>query len=173
MLSCLIRCVSGTVLMIIAAFSVVQGRLCAVCWRYQCGNCPSLNRHAALQMWLSRGPWDRVSMDILGPLPRAARTKTYILVVTDTLIKCVEAFPISDLDTRTSLELRVREIICQFGLPKILLLDQKRSFEAQVMKDMSEALGVQKTQSAPYHSQGNSYVERLNRIQEKYVQSDS
>ena len=108
-------------------------------------------------------------MDILGPLPRTARKNKYILVPTDTFTKFIKAFPILDLEAQTSTDVIVREIICSYGLPRILHSDQGRSFEAQVMKAMCEALGVQKSRAAPYHPQGNSCVERFNRTLENML----
>ena len=82
---------------------------CAACRRCQSRKGPSRKKRAALQIWLSRGTWDKVSMDILGPLPRTARKNKYILVGTDTFTKFVEAFPIPDLEAQTSTDVIVRE----------------------------------------------------------------
>ena len=73
---------------------------CAACRQCQQWKGPSRKKRTALQIWLSHGPWDKVFMDILGPLPRTARKNKYILVVMDTFTKFVEAFPIPDLEAQ-------------------------------------------------------------------------
>ena len=74
-----------------------------------------------------------------------------------------QAFHIPDLEAQTSTDVIVRETICRYGLPRILHFDQGESFEAQVMKAMSETLGIQKSWAACCHPQGNSCVDRFNR----------
>ena len=52
-------------------------------------------------------------MDILGPFPISSLGNRYLLIVTDCFTKWVEAFPLSNMGTKTIAEVFVREIICR------------------------------------------------------------
>ena len=57
-------------------------------------------------------PFERVHMDILGPFSISSLGNKYVLDVTDCFTKWVEAFPLSNMRTKTIAEVFVREIVC-------------------------------------------------------------
>ena len=68
-----------------------------------CMKCPNCNQHkhtksnrAPMQPIYMGEPFETVSMDIIGPLPRAERGNRYILTVVDQFTKHVEAYPLND-----------------------------------------------------------------------------
>ena len=104
----------------------------------------------------------RVTMDILGPLPVTARENKYVLVVGDYFTKWVEAYPMPNMEAKTVAELFVNQFIARFGVPDILHTDQGRNFESVLMKETCQLLEVQKTRTSPYHPQSDGLIERFN-----------
>ena len=108
-------------------------------------------------------PMQRVAMDILGPLPETPRGNKYILVIGEYFTKWKEAFPLKDTEALTIAKVFVNEFVCRFGVPDSLHTDQGRNFEAKVLKEVCQLLGVKKTRTTPYHPQSDGLVERFNR----------
>merc|ERR1711893_274924 len=70
-------------------------------WVRKCKECqqrksPAHAKRAKLVTYQSGGPWERVAMDVLGPLPATPGGNKFILVVMDYYTKWVEVFPMKD-----------------------------------------------------------------------------
>ena len=92
-------------------------------------------------------------LDILVPLPETPRGNKYILVIGEYFTKWKEAFPLKDTEALTIAKVFVNEFVCRFGVPDSLHTDQGRNFEAKVLKEVCQLLGVKKTRTTPYHPQ--------------------
>eukprot|EP00731_Ephydatia_muelleri_P009146 Em0004g1484a len=124
---------------------------------------PSHKARAPMEISQTLRPMQRVAMDILGPLPETLRGNKYILVVGEYFTKWKEAFPLKDTEALTIAKVFVNEFVCRFGVPDSLHTDQGRNFEAKVLKEVCQLLGVKKTRTTPYHPQSDGLVERFNR----------
>jgi hypothetical protein len=78
-------------------------------------------------------PLDRLSSDILGPLPETPRGNKYILTVTDHFTNWVEILPIADLTASTTARVILNEVISRYGCPDSILTDQGRNYESQTL----------------------------------------
>lgn len=108
-------------------------------------------------------PMDRVSVDILGPLPETPDGNKYILTVTDHFTNWVEAIPLPNQTAITVANALLKEVISRFGCPATLHSDQGTNFESQILHEMCEFFHIKKTRSSPRHPQGNGKTERFNR----------
>lgn len=108
-------------------------------------------------------PFEKISWDIMGPLPVTHDGNKYILVVTDLFTKWVEAFPLKETSSVTLAKVLVDEVICRFGVPKSIHSDQGANFCSEVIVTMCKMLNIERTQTSAYHPQGNGQVERFNR----------
>ncbi len=121
-------------------------------------------------------PMELWAMDILGPLPLTARGNQYILVMSDHFTKWVEAVPLANQRANTVAKAFVDEVVTRHGVPRKILTDQGRNFEAELMRQVLHLLGVEKLRTSPYHPQTDGQVERLNRtlkgILTAYVNKD-
>jgi hypothetical protein len=65
----------------------------------------------------------RIAMDIVGPLPKTTSRNKYILVAIDHYSKWCEAKTIVDHVAKTTSKLLEDDIICRYGVPKFVLIN--------------------------------------------------
>jgi len=113
-----------------------------------------------LQIYNVGLPFQRVQMDVLGPLPKTYSGNRFVLVIVDCFTKWVEAFPIRNIKAKTIAEVFVREIISRHGVPSEIHTDQGRNFESKLFLELAELLGIKKTKTTALHPQSDGQVER-------------
>ena len=109
------------------------------------------------------GPCRWWHMDVVGPLVKSKAGNRYLLVLTDPFSKWPEAFAMPDQTAKTTADKIYQGIVCRYGVPEGLHADQGRNFEAQLMKELCQRLGIKRTRSSPFNPQGNGQAERTNR----------
>jgi len=143
-------------------------------WIKKCDRClkakgPNRKTRSAMKKYISGAPFERIAMDILGPLPVSNRGNKYLLVVMDYFSKWPEVYPISDMETQTIVDVFVKNWVTRFGTPMELHSDQGRSFVSRVFEGVCKTLGIYKTKTTPMHPQSDGMVERFNRTIEEYL----
>lgn len=134
----------------------------------QCDICstikgPTKKPKAPLGNMSTGAPWDRLSVDIMGPFPESSRGNKYVMVVTDYFTKWVEIFAIPDQQAETCADILLNEVFARYGCPYDLHSDQGRNFISAVFVELCKILEIRKTRTSPYHPSGNGQVERFNR----------
>ena len=129
-----------------------------------CGGCQhaarNTNAKAPLQpLPCVSEPFEKVTFDLVGPLPRTCSGFKYILTMMCLFTKYPEAIPLKRVDTETVLDAMV-EIFSRHGLPKIILTDQGSVFMSKLTSQLWETLGVHKVRTSPYHPQSDGALER-------------
>lgn len=130
-----------------------------------CGSRKAVGKHwqAPLQSVVASRPYERVALDILGPLPETPKDNKYIVVIGDYFSKWTEAFPLPNQEAETVAKLLVEQWVCRFGAPRIIHTDQGRNFESRLFKEVCQLLNIYKTSTSPYHPQSDGMIERFNR----------
>ena len=103
-------------------------------------------------------------MDIVGPFPKAAGNKRYLLVSTDYFTKWVEAKPLAnirDMDTKKFVK---KNIVTQFGVPRTLILDNDLQFDSKSFRRYCCDLGIMNIYSTPAYPQGNGQPDAVNKV---------
>jgi hypothetical protein len=108
-------------------------------------------------------PFDRLGMDIVGPLPATRNSNKYIVVATEYLTKWPEAQALPDAKAASVVSFFYEDIICRHGCPRELLTDQGTHFVNALLDALCDRLGVKHRLSTAYHPQTNGLVERFNR----------
>ena len=72
--------------------------------------------------------FEKISMDIVGPLPETKSGNLYILTIQDNFTKYSSAIPLPNHQASTIADAFVNKFICIFGSPKGVLTDQGRDF---------------------------------------------
>ena len=116
-----------------------------------------------MQQYVSGAPMECDAIDFTGRLPRTRSGNSVIMVVGDYLTKWVEALPIPDQTAGTVARTLVEQVITRFGTPLEIHTDQGREIEAGLFQGVCQLLGIQKTQTTPFHPQSDGMVERFNR----------
>ena len=110
----------------------------------------------------SKGPWDTLSVDIMGPLP-ADRRQEFVIVFVDCFSRYTILVPTSNHTANTVSEALLRHVVPYFGTPRRLLSDRGREFVGEVWASLTHSLGIQRLLTSPYHPEGNSINERSHR----------
>uniref|UniRef100_A0A0A9X4Z0 RNA-directed DNA polymerase n=1 Tax=Lygus hesperus TaxID=30085 RepID=A0A0A9X4Z0_LYGHE len=133
---------------------------CEVCGRRgKAGTSPK----APLQTYTTGSPFERLCMDVIGPLPVTSQGNRHLVVVVDAFTKWPEAYAVPDLCAETVAKGLVDTVISRFGVPRELHTDQGRCFESAVFKEVMSLLGIHKTRTSPMHPRSDGQVERFNR----------
>ena len=138
-------------------------RECKPCQRR---NSPPQKPQAPLGTITAEYPFQKLSWDIMGPLPTSSKGHRYILVVTDLFTKWVEAFPLRSTESTVLATVLVNEIVCRYGVPTVIHSDQGANLTSSVIHHLCLLLGMERTRTTAYHPQGNGQVERFNRTLE-------
>ncbi|KAJ1090076.1 hypothetical protein NDU88_003216 [Pleurodeles waltl] len=109
---------------------------------------------------ISNKPLQCVYLDHCGPLTPDSAYK-YILVAVDSCSRFVWVWPQRSADARTVIK-DLRIFVDTYAVAA-LHSDQGPAFASKAFRDTMASLGVQLQFSSPFHPEGNSVVERLNR----------
>ena len=110
-------------------------------------------------MFLAGYAFERVHIDIMGPLMETQKGNKYILVIVDQFTKWVEAFPLKYQLAETVACVVVRECVSRCGCPLEMHTDQGRNFESEVFKEMCKLLEIGKTRTTSYRPSVNGQVQ--------------
>lgn len=95
--------------------------------------------------------FQKVYLDLVGPLPPDAQNNRYVLTLQCELSKFVEAYPIENKESATVAKTFVNEFVLRFGIPSTVVHDQGTEFLSNVFKDTCRILGVNQLNSTAYH----------------------
>ena len=81
-------------------------------------------------------------MDIVGPLAKAPGVVKYLLVVINYITKWIEARPLQEITANKVEKFTWKHLICRYGLPYAIVLDNSTQFKAQTYEDFLTRLGI-------------------------------
>ena len=90
----------------------------------------------------SQGPWDTLSINIVGPLPPDHHHE-FLIVFLDCYSKYTILIPSSNHTANTVSEALLRHVIPYFGTPRRLLSDRGREFISAIWTKLLRSLGIQ------------------------------
>ena len=135
---------------------------CEMCQRRKAGK---IVAKAPMVEYRVGAPFERIAMDLMGPLPKAKGPTPYryIMVVGCYFSKWVEAIPIVDKKAETIARACIDGIFTRYGCPFELHTDRGTEFENEIMDRLCEYMGINKTKTTSRHPQSDGMVERANR----------
>src|SRR5436190_4810744 len=119
---------------------------------------PAGNMHATN---VSR-PWEHVTTDLVGPLPRSRQGHTWLLVTQDRFSKWVELVPLRKATADAVTRAITDRVIMRHGKPEIVISDNGTQFKSTSMTTRLRAFGIQH-RTAPVRAPHCNPVERTNR----------
>ena len=136
-------------------------------WVKSCEPCnhrkapPIKTKAQIIPMPIPSMPFERVSTDILGPLPTCKDSgNKYVVVFIDYFSKYVELIAVPDIKAETIARNFVKEIVCRHGAPFYLHSDRGSNYLSNIVKETCRILDIEKTQTTSYHPQCNGQSER-------------
>ena len=99
----------------------------------------------------------RWGIDMVGPLKETPNGNKYLIVATEYLTRWVEAKAVPDKSAKGIHEF-LMGLVCRYGSCHVLLHDQGREFNNQLVNNLCESVKIQVAMSSAYHPQTNGLV---------------
>jgi hypothetical protein len=109
-------------------------------------------------------PLQRWGLDLLGPLPPAQGNLKYVVVAVEYFSKWIEAKPLAKITLAIIQKFFWQNIVCRFGVPKAITVDNGTQFDAETFKDFCDRIGTKIHFASVRHPESNGLVERANGI---------
>lgn len=120
-------------------------------------------------------PFQVISLDYIGPLPRSKQGNCYILVISDYFSKAVFMFPCRKA-TSKSLIKHVEDVFLTYGTPAYLICDNGAQMKSKEFKKLCELYHTKIFYTSSYNPRANP-TERHNRVIKtmirSYIQKDN
>jgi transposase InsO family protein len=101
---------------------------------------------------------------LLGPLPPAQGNLKYVVVAVEYFSKWIEAKPLGTITSATIHKFFWQNIICRFGVPKAITVDNETQFNDETFKTFCDHIGTKIYFASVRHPESNGLVERANRL---------
>ncbi len=144
-------------------------RWCAACRECQLVNPPASPKAPLRPLPLMQAPFERIGMDLIGPLERSARGHWFALVLVDYATRYPEAVALRNISAKSVAE-ALFSMISRVGIPKEILTDQGMAFMSRTIRELYELLGIKSIRTSVYHPQTDGLVERFNRTLKTMIQ---
>jgi hypothetical protein len=96
-------------------------------------------------------PFARWGVDIVGPLPMAPGNYTHAVVAVEYFSKWVEAKPLLSITSATIQKFFWQNIVCRFGVPHEVTVDNGKQFDSTEFKEFCAYLGTKLCFASVYH----------------------
>jgi transposase InsO family protein len=108
-------------------------------------------------------PWQTISLDYIGPLPRSKKGNTHVLVVTDYFSKFVVLFPCRSAKAKSLVQFVEEGIFLNYGAPDNLMCDNGVQMKSKEFQSLCAKYNVNIFYTALYNPRANP-TERVNRV---------
>ena len=115
--------------------------------------------------------FEKIYMDLVGPLEETENGNKYILTIQDELTKFMEAVPLPNKEANTVAQGFVEKFILKYGMPMKIATDQGTEFINDVMKRTCAVLKIQQTKSTAYHHESIGALENSHKVLGTYLRS--
>jgi hypothetical protein len=135
----------------------------------KCENCQKCARDqkqssSLTQLIQPTWPLQRWGLDLLGPLPPAQGNLKYVVVAVEYFSKWIEAKPLATITSATVQKFFWQNIVCRFGVPKAITIDNGTQFDVETFKTFCTQIGTKIHFTSVRHPELNGLVERANGI---------
>lgn len=103
--------------------------------------------------------FQRIFLDIVGPLPEHLGEDRYILTLQCDLSKFVECYALPNKEAKTVAKAFVENFILRYGIPEEIITDQGTEFLAIIFTEICKILKINKLHSTAYHHQTLGAIE--------------
>lgn len=136
-------------------------QFCSSCEKCQLTSGKRVARAQLQPLPIIETPFERIGMDVVGPLERSSSGNRYILVICDYATRYPEAFPLRSVKARNVANCLL-QLFSRVGIPQEVLTDCGTNFMSKLLQQVYQLLGVKGIKTTPYHPQTDGLVERYN-----------
>jgi len=130
---------------------------CKACARRKANN---RNPAAPIQEYESPDmPWQRVHVDLTGPLTETKKGNKYIMIVKDSLTRYVETMPLKTKEAHETAQALIDGIIYRHGGMGLLISDNGTEFENRLWAQITQLLQIKHNMITPYNPRANGLAE--------------
>ena len=94
-------------------------------------------------------------MDLVGPLPTAQGGSKFAVVAVEYFTRWIEAKPLASITSETVRRFFWLNIVCRFGVPRTLTVDNGKQFDNKKFKTFCLDLGIKLRFTSVAHPQTN------------------
>ncbi|CAL9006367.1 unnamed protein product [Prunus brigantina] len=117
-----------------------------------------------LSSMTSPWPFAQWGLDLIGPMPEGKGQTKFAIVAVDYFTKWAEAKPLATITEARVQSFVWKNIICRFGIPRILITDNGRQFDNTRFREFCSNFSITLRFSSPAHPRANGQVEAVNKI---------
>ncbi len=117
--------------------------------------------------------FDKIAMDIVGPLNLTKNNNKYVLTIQDQLSKFLIATPLSEQTAEAIADALIKKFICIFSSPKLILTDKGTNFTSKLMKAIAKRFKFSKIETTAFSPQSNGSLERAHHPLCEYLKNFS
>jgi hypothetical protein len=132
------------------------------CKRCVVSKTPEPEARAPLESIRTSSPLELVCMDFWSAEDCKGKSVD-VLVVTDHFTKMAHAYLCRDQSAKQVARQLWDKYFCVYGFPERIHSDQGANFESELIRELLQVAGVNKSRTTAYHPMGNGNVERFNR----------
>ena len=103
-------------------------------------------------------------MDLVGTLSPSQVGNKFVVVAIEYFTRWIEAKPLATITSETVKKFFWQNIICRFGVPRILTIDNGKQFNLEKFREFCKNIGTKIDFTLVYHPESNGAVERANRV---------
>lgn len=133
-----------------------------------------VTRHVKLPMCITDTPgrpFEKISIDTIGPLPITENGNIYALTINCNLTKYFIAVPMANKEAKTVARSIMENVFLIFGLSKHILTDMGTEYVNKIFKNVTKLFDINHQTSTPYHPHTVGGIERSHRTLNEYLRS--
>ena len=115
--------------------------------------------------------FDKISLDIVGPLESTENGNKYILTIQDLLTKFCVVIPLQIADSINIAEAFLKRFVYVHGSPKIVLTDQGAPFISSLMKNIAKLCKITTCNTTAFRPQSNGSIERMHHSLKEWMKN--
>jgi hypothetical protein len=96
-------------------------------------------------------PLQRWGLDIVGPLPTAQGNLKFTFVAVEYFTKWIEGRAVSTIIAKTAQKFFWQNIVCRFGVPSELTVDNGKQFDNQDFREFYSSIDTKVVFASVYH----------------------
>ena len=109
-----------------------------------------------------KGRWERLNLDLIGPIPDSDDGNRYILSCVDVLTRYAVTAAMPDKSVATVSRAFINSVVAPYGPPKAVYSDNGKEFTGEVLREVIKVLGISQHHITVYHPQASGLVEKFN-----------